>query len=326
MAEHDFAIVGTDLLAGLLAGVLARDHGKKVMRIGRRRSPQRLWRSLPVALPLATRPASWKMVRESERETRALLGSMGIPDACGEVEAALVADRDESRAALDHLVHVAAGFGHQVRHVEGGWVLRRVAMLDRERLEQRMSEWLRAAGVTMADEGPADAAVTVLADDAAILDGLDEARRPALLIPQAMTTTQIVCPRPLPAGVLRFVDRGVTLVARPGSTVLAFAAGEADVEARLGASLPGPFPMKRLATTRYRSIATSDGAPMFGRPKGTKVFIAAGMGDCAPFFAPALGRLLAGVTDGEEKAWFAAHDASRPRERVADFAAVEGAA
>jgi hypothetical protein len=321
MAEFDFAIHGTDLFSGLLAGLLARDHGKKVVRIGRRPSTQRLWRSLPLALPLATRPASWTVVRRANEETASVLGSIGVPGALQTIETSVLADTADTTVALDHLAHVAMGIGQQVRRIERGWSFRRVPIIDRDLMDARLEEWLAATGVASVDDGPADAALSILADDAALLDILGEAQRPPALVSQAMLATLIVAPRALPVPVQLFPDRGVTLVARPGSTVLALVSGERDAEARLASTLAGPFPMKRLATTRYRRIISTDGAPMIGRMKGTKQFIVSGLGACAPFMAPAIARLLAGQSEGAEKSWFAAHDPSRPREAVADFVA-----
>jgi hypothetical protein len=318
MAEFDLAIAGTGLLSGLLAGVLARDHGRRVVRVGRPMSPQRLPRSLNLALPVATRPESWRLLRRAEADTRVLLGSIGVPDSVARIETEIVADLPQTAAALDHVAHMALGHDHQVRRVTGGWAFRQVTTLDRETIEARLGEWLKAAGVATIDEGSVDAAMTVLAGDDAILEGLDEDKRPAPLVSHAMTSTLIVS-RGLAAPVRRFPDRGVTLVDRPGNTVLAIVSGEQDVDARLASTLPGPFPMKRLATTRYRRLVTSDGAPLIGSVG--KQFVIAGLGDAAAFFAPALARLLAGIPTDEERQWFAAHDPAAQRSAVADFVA-----
>ncbi len=316
MAEFDVAIVGSSLASGLLAGALARDHGRKVVRIGRSDSAQRLARSLNLALPLATRPESWRMMRAAEVDTRALLDSIGVPDSVASTEVELVSDLPDTAAMLDHLAHMASGFGHQVRRTGAGWALRRVALLQPEVIDRRMAEWLAAAGVTSIDEGTADAALTVLAEDDAILDALPERQRPGQLVAQAMQSTLIDAPRPLPAPVRRFPDRGVTLMARPGG-ILAIVGGEHEVEVRLASALPGPFPMKRLATTRYRRFVTGDGAPLIG--KIGKHFVVAGLGDATPFFAPALARLIAGAPEEEEKRWFAAHTPRKNRTAVAEF-------
>jgi hypothetical protein len=319
MAEFDFAIVGTSLLSGLISGVLARDHGKKVARIGQPRSAQRLPRSLDLAMPLATRPATWWMVRRAEADTRTLLGSMGIPESVRFSEVEIVGDLPGTATALDHVAHMALGNDHQVRRVRGGWAFRHVTTLDVEAIELRLKDWLEAAGATSVSDGPVDAAVTILADDDASFDTIAEADRPALLISQVMTSTLIAAPRPLQTPVRRYPDRGVTLAARPGNTVLAIVSGEADVDARLASVLTGPFPMKRLATTRYRRFTTPDGAPLIGNIG--KHFLLAGLGDAAPFFAPSIARLLAGIANGDEKNWFAAHDPASDRAAIADFVA-----
>ena len=323
MAEFDVAIVGTSLLSGLLAGVLARDHGKKVVRIGRQRSSQRLPRSLDLALPLATHPETWRLLRKAEVETRVLLGSMGIPEAAGVSEVEFISDLPQTAEALDHHAHMALGYDHQVRRTSSGWAFRRVAKLDADAIEHRLGEWLTAAGAARIDDGTVDATTTVLADDDAIFDAIAAADRPAPLISQVMTSTLLVS-RPLPSPIRRFADRGVTLVSRPGNTVLAIVSGEQDVDARLASTLPGPFPMKRLATTRYRRFTARDGAPVIG--KAGKQFLITGLADVSPFFAPALARVIANTAEPDEKRWFAAHDPGKDRTAVADFVAAAEAA
>jgi hypothetical protein len=319
MADFDIAVVGTSLFSGLLAGILARDHGRKVARIGRQPSAQRLPRRVDLALPLATRPETWRLIRRAEAEMRTLLGSIGVTGGVGTTEAAILADQPGTATALDHLAHMAAGYGHQVRRLPNGWSFRQVSMLIREPIEARLADWLKAAGVTSMDETVPDAELIVLADDAAIFDHVPEGQRPAQLSSQAMTATLVVS-RPPAIPVQRFADRGVTLVARSGNAILALVGGETEVEARLSSTLDGPFPMKRLATTRYRRFATTDGAPLIGRLKTDKQFIVAGLGDTATFLAPAIARFIMGTSETDEKSWLAAHDPARPRDAVADFA------
>lgn len=319
MADFDVAVIGSSLFSGLLAGILARDHGRRVARIGRQPSAQRLPRRIELALPLATRPETWRLLRRAEAEMATLLGSIGITAGIGQTEAALLADLPGTAAALDHLAHMAAGYGHQVRHLPNGWSFRQVSMLIREPIDPRLGDWLKAAGVTQMDEKIPDADVLVLADDAAIFDHLTERERPPQLTSQPMTATLVVS-RPPAIPVQRFADRGVTLAARPGNAILALISGETDVEARLSSTLSGPFPMKRLATTRYRRFVTSDGAPLIGRLE--KHFVTAGLGDAAAFLAPAIARLIAGASEDDEKTWLAAHDPAQPRDAVADFTSV----
>lgn len=318
MAEFDFAIHGWGLLSTLLAGLLARDHGKRVVRIGLRPSPQRLPRSIDLALPFSVHPANWRMIRAAEVETRALLASLGATEGWSETNVGIVTDTAAGAQAIDHLAHLALGYGHQIGRLANGWAMRRVGLLHPEFLADKLTQWLAQAGVVSRDEGPAEATRTVLADDAAILDFFAEDQRPPGLQSEAMTATLVVTPRPLPLPLQLFPDHGVTLQHRPGNAVLALVAGEHDVERRLASTLNGPFPMKRLATTRYRRIVSADNAPLIGRVGNA--FAIAGLGTPAAFLAPALARLLAGASGAQEAAWFAARDpASRSRADLADI-------
>lgn len=319
MADFDFAIHGTGLFSALLAGILARTHGKRVVRIGLRPSAQRLPRQLDLALPLSARPENWQLVRAAEAETRRSLADIA-PEGVEEIEAGLIADNTASAMALDHLGHLAHGFGHQVRRTGNGWALRRVSLIQPELIVGKLGEWLALGNVVAQDEGPADATRIVLADDAAILDFFPEDKRPASLRSEAMTASLLVAPRPLTTPLQLFPDRGVTLLQRPGNAVLALVVGEHDIDARLASTLAGPFPIKRLATTRYRRIVSADGAPLIGMVGDA--FVIAGLGPIAAFLAPAVARLLAGSSAPDESAWFAARDpASANRASLADIGA-----
>lgn len=321
MPSIDFAIYGSGVLSGLLAGLLARDHGGSVVRIGRRPSVQRLPRMMNIALPISGHPESWQMLRRSEAETYAVLASIGASDACTTSELSIHADRERTLAALDHAAHLAHAFGHEVRRVHNGWAIRHAGLLHADRLEDKIATWLDTLQVPSMDDADVEASTVVLADDDAVLEGIAEIDRPTDLVPQSMMATLIASPRPLPTPIQQFPDRGITLASRPGSTVLALVSGEDAPESRLGATLSGPFPMKRLATTRFRRLTTIDGAPLIGRLKPSRAFVIAGLGDAAAFMAPALARSLAGRSSEDEKRWFAAHAPSRPREPVMEIVA-----
>ena len=131
-------------------------------------------------------------------------------------------------------------------------------------------------------------------------------------------TATLTASRRLAAPVMLFPDRGVTLVQRDATTVLALVSGDRDVEARLASTLPGPFPVQRLATSRFRRIVSTDGAPLLGRLKPSRLFVVAGLGSPprssrrrSPACSPAK---LARTT----KRWFSAHDPARAATARAD--------
>jgi len=327
---YDFAIFGASPLAALLAGLLAHDHGKHVLRIADPVSPQRLPRALDLALPLATRPASWRLLRHSEAETRALLAALDAPDTLSPTTVKLVADLPATAAALAHLSHIALGYGlrshdgsfSNISRLNGEISLAdsKVVTVERDTATLGFTR-TGAAELTISGE-PAAIGQIVLADDAAILDLLPEAQRPLQLAVQSMTATLTAEARRLPAPVMRYLDRGVTLSQRADQSILALVSGDADLAARLGSTLPGPFPLRRLATTHYRRLTTTDGAPLLGRLKPSKLYVIAGLGDTGLFLAPPIARLLAGKATADEKRWFGPHDPARPnRDAVAEFVA-----
>lgn len=334
----DVAVVGSTLFAGILAGQLADVHGRRVLRIGRRPSPQRLPRRIDMALMIATRVRTWDVLARGAGETSALVSRIGAVDAIVPVSVRVHADTERSGAALAHLAHVAAGYGLKAGRKAGSSLFPAVPLLRTEHIEDKIASWLSAAGVRTVDPdalrtefdgnsivfraGDETLAATqvLLADDAAILD-FPEDERPAGVVVESIAATLLGKTRPLGAQVLSFVDRGVRLQQRTDGSVLALVSGEAELEARLASALPGPFPISRLATGRSRRIVTADGAPSFARLGASNVRIAAGLGDAAPFFATAVARHVAGVTEADERAWFAAHEASVNREGLAEFVA-----
>jgi len=339
MAAFDFAIVGSTAFAAILAGELAHTHGKRVLRIGRRPSPQRLPRRIDMALPVATRVKSWDILARGAAETPALISRIGAPDAVIPISVSLRADTDATAAALAHLVHIADGYGLKSRRDGKSWTFRDVPLLQPDRIEDKVAGWLSAGRVRTADPdtlrmefdgaGPLifraegetlDAAHVILADDGAIFD-LPEDQRPPGLVIEPLTATLLAKGRPVGADVVSFLDRGVRLQQRPDGSTLGLTSGENELDARLASSLPGPFPVSRLATGRSWRVVTADGAPAFLRLGDSNVRVVAGLGDAAAFFAIALARHLADASSPDERTWFAAHERPEGREALAEFAA-----
>ena len=79
--------------------------------------------------------------------------------------------------------------------------------------------------------------------------------------------------------------------------------------------------------TDHRVTSIAELEAIFGQPSGAAVWkqidhISPEYGafiNAAPFFAPALARLIAGMSEPDEKRWFAAHDPSKDRGAIADF-------
>ena len=328
-STYDFAIFGGNALASLVAGLLAHDHKKQVLLIADPVSPQRLPRGIDLALSLATRPQSWKMLRRGIDETIALMASLDAQNTVETVDVRVVADLPQTRTTLAHVAATARGYGQSSRNDSFPGVLRLAApvslasshVITIERDAAKL-EFTRTGVAQLIVSGePAEIGQVFIADDGALLELLPPDQRPLALTLQPMTATLTAPARKLPAPVMIYPDRGVTLQQRPDLSILALVTGDTDVDARLASALPGPFPLRRFATTHFRQVITFDGAPMVGRVKPSRLTMLSGLGQAAAFLAPIIARGLAGVSGEDEKAWVASLSPSRPREAIADIVA-----
>jgi hypothetical protein len=327
---YDFAIFGGSALAALLSGLLAHDHKMRVLRIAEGASARRLPRSIDIALPFATRPATWHLLRAAEAETIRLMASLRAPDAIAATAVEIVADHPGTADALAHMRHVAGGYGlpsrgnmfpdvsHLVRAVD---LRSSAAQTVHPDVVELLFDGSGAAELLFRDERVTVGQI-VLADDAAILTHLPEPQRPSSLGIVEMIATLTAPARRLPAPIRRYPDRGVNLVQNRDHSILALVAGTSDIELRLASTIVGPFPLQRVATSRFRRFTSIDGAPVIGRLTPSRLHIIAGLGDAGAFLAPPLARFITGNGTPEEKSWFAAHNPARPREAIADFVAV----
>ena len=342
--SYEFAIFGSTPLAGLLAGLLASVHQKKVCIVGDLPSAFRLVRGIDLSVMPVTRPETWALLKDGAPETRKLLGRMGGKSAVRRIDPIFVAETAAGRDALAHMRHVALGFGQAVERLpnaglEGAvaYRLRDAIFLDSGRVQPAIESWLRALGVgrvtargakvTLKRDGSAriesgalnfEAARGVLADDQALLTHLDVDERDNTLISQSVTTMLTEPAYPLMAPVMIYPDRGVTLSQRPSGNIAALSAGRPDLAtARIGGCLAAQGHLRPAGQTSFRSVSTIDGAPLVGQAKGVKALVVAGLGVGAAFFSPAVARLIAGVATEREQRYFSAHESGRGSGRAA---------
>lgn len=327
--EYDFVVAGSSTLSLLLCGLLARDHGARVARLGRQTSPERLPRGPDLAFLGATRADNWRVLRNGDAETRRLLAAIGI--GTRDVDVEIIADTERTLAAFDHIAHMAAGYRQAVRGILRGWRFGGVTLVPPQ--AEKLVAWLERLGVAFidADESPlaadaegsarvtgVEAGAIVLADDDFILE-LDESQRPQMLQADTVATTLLEHGRRRSRALRFYPDRSVALIPRDPATLLARVRHDAQMDDRLASVLDGPFPMRRLATARYRVLSSLDGAPVIGRLNPTGLFFIAGLEEAAAFFAPALARVLKGRATAGEVSWFASHGPTGARAAVAEF-------
>lgn len=347
--SYELAIFGSTPLSGLVAGLLATVHQKKVCIVGDVQSAFRLAHGIDLSVMPVTRPETWALLKEGTGETLKLVARLGGKAVVHRIDPIFVAETRSGSDALAHMRHVALGFGYAVERSLGGgglengtaYRLRDAVFLQRPALQPLIEQWLAASGVgripargtkvTLKRDGSAriesgaisfEASKAVLCDDAALLAHLDVDERDRLLVSQSMTTLLTEPALPLAAPVMIYPDRGVTLSQGPGGNILALSAGRPELAtARVGGCLINQGHLRRAGQISFRSVLTVDGAPLIGQAKGLKSVVVAGLGVGGAFLAPAIARLIAGTASDREQRYFGAHEAGRgsARSMVADY-------
>ncbi|MEQ1768870.1 MAG: hypothetical protein ABL879_03450 [Devosia sp.] len=339
-SPHDIAVFGSTPLALLLAGALAARHEKRVILVGERYSPLRLSESLHLCALPSARPETWSLLATLEAETAVLLAEAGAP-APSRTTVTLHAEQS-SVAALAHIRHLAAAYGLRTEADKSGSSLRLrgVATLAEDTSYPALDSWMDRLGIIRLPGADTELSVlkngsavlttgaqlltakhAVLADDTAIMSVLHPAARPYMLRIVDGSATLTSKAKPLADPVSIYLDRGVDLSMR-GERLIAHVRGHADADARLGSCLAGQPALVRAATRKLRRLEASDGAPVVGLLQSPRLFVAAGLGDAAAFFAPALARIIAGAPAPGERAWFTRHAPSQSADRtaIADYA------
>lgn len=344
----DHLILGSTPLAGLTAGLLAREHGRRVCLVAEPFSAFALERRFDLTIDVITRPETLVLLKRLTAETLRLVATLGR-NLTDRVDPLFVAETPASIAALGHFQHLAQALDLAAertadRATSAGSILRLRGqhLIVPARFAPALDAWLAAAGIRRLDpaetgitlrkdgtarittgETEAEAAAVLLADDDAVQTHLapDAWDRAVTRAPATALLLQPAKPAPHPFSV--WLDRGLALRQTPRGPLAATVAGPRDTaEARLASAVARSLPLRRAGEARFDALGTSDGAPLLAAGRGTKVLHLAGFGLSAAFWAPAVARQLADKATPEEAAWFAARGATRGNLRLnaAEFA------
>lgn len=348
--SYDYLLLGSTPLAGLLAGLLAIEHKRRVCLVGEPFSPFRLQRSIDVSVAPVTRPETLLLLRRAAAETTRLVNGWG-KGLVSRADPLFVAETADSIAALGHFRHLAIALGYAVepvadRNVSDGQMLRvrDMQLLGHGRLEPALEGWLSKHEVrhldradtelTLRKDGTArivhaghsvEAAQVILAGDDAVLEHLPEDAWDRSLEAVPGSAMLLDSAKPLPAPYVSFLDRGVVLVQDGKVSVSALLAGDpTTARARLGSAVAKAGALRLAGETVVGSLRSSDGAPYIGPARGHKAIVIAALGATGAFLAPALARHIANVAPPDEARWFTARGPTRGNQRLlaADYLAV----
>jgi hypothetical protein len=345
---YDNLIIGSPPLAGLVAGLLRREHGKRVCLVAEPYSSYGLERRFDCSIEPITRPQTLILLKRLAAETLKLVNGIGR-NLTDKVDPLLVAESPASRAVLGHFQHLGQLLGMEIERAAdrsiGEASLVRVRgqhLIAHHRFAPALEAWLdqaevrriepAGAEITLRKDGTArvvangraaEAATVLLADDAAVLGHLRPDAWDRSIVRTASTALLLQPAKPAPTGFSLWLDRSLMLRQEAKGPLAATLTGErGTVEARVAGATTRSLPLRRAGEARVDSLATSDGAPLLAPARGIKVMHLAGFGLSGAFFAPAIARHLAGIATEEEVAWFTAHGATRGNLRLnaADYA------
>lgn len=342
----DIAVFGSDLPSALLAGLLAERHGMTVVWVADRSERSRLARGFHLSAAIQTRPETWALLAHTVPETQGLM-RRNLGAAVERVDPCFVAHAPRAIAAIEHMRHVAAGFGHEFERLPDGATAADTLALqlrDAVRVQRRpagLADWIGKAGVTVharregtisvrrdghvrfaVEGGTLEAGRTVLADDDAILafaDGRDLQKT----FVRHRAATLLTEPAPaLPTPVVFDADTGVILDQEASGAIAALGPGDPHALTDAFAErLPAGTSVRLAGRTGFVRPEASDGGPVAGLLRQRKAFVVAGFGPSTLFVVPALARHLADAATEEEAAFFAARTPgpSNARRSVAEF-------
>jgi hypothetical protein len=326
----DFAVFGTSPLARLLAGLLASEHGRRVVFVGESQAAYRLPRGVDLSVAPVTRPETWAMLGEGVAESVRLIGRIAGRGAWSYADPILFASDARGREALSHVRHMAQGFRIAAEPAppsligasRSGIRVRDAVRINRPTLETALDRWLdrsgvqriATGGVVIATDGSAriaaqgreiEAAQSVLVDAEAIMAWLPLRQWPPLLRREAQASILTTPRAPLAANTMLDVSSGTTLLQQPDGGIAAVGPGDlARFSRTLQALLGSDRQLELAGQTGFTALVTADGAPAFGRAAGVGADIVAGTGMIGAFLAPALARWLAGTAPPHQASWF----------------------
>lgn len=322
-AQQTIAVAGGTPFAFVLAGLLAADHGHEVHIVAP--APSLHGVPLPPSFSIApvTRPETLNLASSGAPEIMRRLAKVA-PSAIDRTDLIVRATTAHHAKALSHFRHLAAGMEHVVERLadsrDGTGMavrIRDVTRLSATPFLANVEEWTSRIGLNLVEDpdalkvrrngitqlGNMDVDLLVLADDDAILAHLGAARLDR--IGENLACTAYIAEAghgiddpqlALPAGTLLNPQRDGTLAIFADNS-----GGLAD--ARVAAFLTEGTTVRRAAMRSFSRFRTHDGAPVVGTPKGSRLYVAAGLGPLDIALAPVIARHISGRAHGFEAEW-----------------------
>jgi len=341
----EFAVLGSTPMAAVLAGALAKLHGRKVSWVGRFAHPLRPQRGFDMSVSPLTRPETWQLLRECTPEFTALVDGMEVTE---RVDPLFVARQHHGVELISHMHNIAAGFGYSIERqaISDEYSLavqfRDAVRVLRRPFAQLAQNWLTECGVHVVPTNDVSiqqkksgvlhlkgigetivAQQVVLADDDAIFLHA-KPQQIASYFSTVPTLGYLIEPvGEMKSSVVHDVESGLTIYQRKNGALDCVAPDlSQNIESRICSHVDRGNSVRLAGKTNFEVLRSKDGAAFVGEIGSAKPVLLGGFGATGLFQTPAIARLLTGNGTDFEKSYFEARRIAKNldvRTNIAEF-------
>jgi len=345
----DFGLAGTSLQAALIAGLLAKEHGKKICFFVEGTLELRLSREINLSFDSFCRPQTWDLLQKSLKETLPIIHKIGGKRAICRINPLILCKSKSNEQAMAHLYHLLRNNDFEIEKLSikkfpdaiAAFRIRGAHLVRQHILWPKIKAWLKTSGVAVIDsEGmqlvthrdgsalvkTASGSIAVkrmiLADEQAILNygAQNDVER---LFDKCLTSTIITKPAQKSNESLilnseyRFSARSTP---HGGFEVLADVAMD-QMGILMGNFVDKDTKFKLLARNSFNNLRSKDGAAVVGKPSVSSAWMVGGFGYLGLFFSPSIARYICQKPNAAEQQYFVSHSANfkRKTQNIADF-------
>jgi len=352
MQHLDIGIIGASLQSAMLAGLLAKNHKKKVCLFIESSVLVRLCRQTCLSFNISIRPKTWELHENTLSESSALIAKIGGKNALERVSPIILSKGISGGQALAHMYHLLRSNENEIERLSsqqypatsGAYRIRGAKFVRSQIMWPRLFKWLREVGVIIIDPKKFDFSFRrngstlakssmgspsmgskskldtiemdrfILADEASILAYGREEDINRLFNP--IKTSAILTG---PAGqnkekIILNPEHNFCAISSPDGGYEVLADAYYSKFGRLMADFVDPNASFHLqGKTVFNTLKSRDGAPVIGGVTPSSPWLLGGLGNYALFLTPAIARYISEVASDREQEYFVAHTAGKKR-------------
>ncbi len=345
--DCEFVIIGNSPMAALLAGSLTKIHGRETALIGQFRHVLQPISGFDISFAPITRPQTLKLLQENIPILKDLLRDFSSNTPFETIDPLLIARTEHSKNALLHIKNVASHYGfimEKQAHDEG--ILLSLQVRDITRIMRRsffagLSNWLKRHKIKHFATTEIEIKQTsrggikingfdevvfakkiVFVDDEAILSNMNEQDLHNNFFKVATSSLMVEPINKIKNSTIILADEGA-IIHQHKDRAIDFVANDIldNVYKVICDNLNG-YNLRLAGKAQFISLASRDGAGIFGNISGKKISYIGGFGTSGAFLTPVMARILIGEGSEFEHTYFAARKpakADKQRINIAEY-------